>query len=165
MERWLSIVGSLASVISALWAWHEAIKASKAASKAESLRDEIVHRRKIVEVSQVHIETQRILRVIAKIGPSSTTTQLRGINSANIAADVDEFLRFLNEQSSNFSEPLKNRARELCDTVSADIEKLAEAKTPEDKKDAGKAIYFKINAFMPIVKDLADEKRESIHLT
>lgn len=160
MEKWLSIIGSIASIASAIWAWYEARKASEAASRAEIVRDEIIQRRKLVEVSQVHMETKRILTVVSKVGPSSNATLLRGVNCAGIASDVEEYSRFLNEQSTHFSKQFENSAKDLCADLNKDIEALAEAKNPEDKKTAGKSIYYKINAFMPVVKELADEKKE-----
>lgn len=41
-----------------------------------------------------------------------------------------------------------------------DIEGLAEAKSFEDKKRFGKSIYYKIENFTPIVKELTDIKKE-----
>jgi hypothetical protein len=165
MEKWLSIIGSIASIGSALWAWIEARKSSKAASRAEAARDEIINRRKMVEVSQVHMETKRILRVVSKVGPSSNATQLRGVNCASIAAEVEEYSRFLNEQSTHFTKQFENSAKDLCANLNEAIEALAEAKTPEEKKAAGKNIYYKVNGFMPIVKELADEKKENVAIS
>ncbi len=48
----------------------------------------------------------------------------------------------------------------MRDDLRADIEGLAEAKTFEDKKRYGKSIYYKIESFTPVVKQLADAKKE-----
>jgi hypothetical protein len=164
MEQWLAIIGSIASIASAIWAWYEARRALKAASRAEVVRDEIIQRRKLVEVFHVHTETQRILKVVSKVGPSSNPAQLRGVNCSSIASDIEEYSRFLNEQSTHFSRQFENSAKDLCTSLNADIEALAEAKSPEDKKSAGKNIYYKINGFMPVVKELADEKKEHVSI-
>jgi len=42
METWLSIIGSIASIGGAIWAFYEAKQASKSASKAEMVRDEVI---------------------------------------------------------------------------------------------------------------------------
>lgn len=162
MEKWLSIIGSIASIASALWAWYEASKATKAASRAETVKNELIQRRKLVEVSHVHMETKRILKVVSKVGPSSNATQLRGVNCAAIASDVEEYSRFLNEQSTHFSKQFANSAKDLCTNLNGYIEALAEAKSPEEKKTAGKNIYYQINSFMPVVKELADDKKENV---
>jgi len=156
----LSILGSIASISAAIWALYEATQAAKSATKAEAVRDEIIHRRKMVEVTQVHSETNRILKVVSKVGPSCNSTLLRGVNCADIAKEVEEYSRFINEQSSHFTMFFANNAKDLCDQLKADIELLAEAKSYDDKKSAGKSIYYKIYNFMPTVKRLSDEKKE-----
>ena len=161
IEKWLSIIGAIASIGGALWAVSEAKQASKSATRAEKVRDEIIERRKLVEISQVHAETNRILKKVSKVGPSCNPSLLRGVNCASIASEVEEYSRFINEQSSHFTEFFENRALELCRDLKDDIESLSEAKTFEEKKASGKSIYYKINNFLPIVKDLTDAKKEN----
>ena len=158
--KWLSTIGAIASIGGALWAFYQARKASKSALSAKLFRDEIVERRKMLEASQVYSETSRILKTVSTVGPSCNPSQLRGVNCGNIARDVEEYSRFINEQTFNFDDPFGNRAKILCDDLKEDIEILSEAKSFEDKKAAGKSIYYKISNFMPIVKALSDEKKE-----
>lgn len=159
---WISVIGSIVSIAAAVWAWIEAGKASQSATLAEKVKDEIVDRRKMVEVSQIHAETSRILKTVSKVGPSCNSILLRGINCADIAKEVEEYSRYINEQSSHFTEFFDNKAKQLCASLNDDIEALSEAKTFDLKKGAGKNIYYKINDFMPTVKSLSDEKKESV---
>ncbi len=165
IENWISIIGSIASIGGAFWAFIEARKAKKSASKAERIKGEIIDRRKLVEVSQVHTETSRILKTVSKVGPSCNSSLVRGISCANIAQEVEEYCRFINEQSNHFTTLFDNQAKELCESLQKDIELLAEAKTFEEKKNAGKSIYYQINDFMPIVKSLADDNKENVSIT
>jgi hypothetical protein len=160
MDSWLSILGSIASIGGAIYAYRQAIKSRNYATEAQQLRDEFVNRRQLVEVSQVHAETNRILKVVSKAGPTCTSTSIKGINVAGIAQEVEEYSRFLNAQSAYFSELFSNRASELCVSLNDDIEALAEALEFEDIKLAGKRIYYKINEFLPVVKSLTDDKKE-----
>jgi hypothetical protein len=160
MESVIAIIGSIASIGGAIWAFIEARKSINAANKAEKLRDELMHRRKIVEVSQVHSETSRILSVVSKVGPSCNEKLLKGVNCADIAKEVEVYARFILEQSGHFSDFFDNMAKELCDDLKDDIEALSEAINFEDKKSHGKGIYYKIQNFMPAVKQLSDEKKE-----
>lgn len=160
MDSPLSILGSLASIGGAIWALFEAKKSARAASKAESLRDEIVHRRRLTEASQVYADTKRALATASDVGPSSNPGLLRGVSGAKIAKQIEEYARSLYEQSGHFSDLFGNHARTLCEDLKADIEALAEAKTPEEKKMHGKNIYYKIQSFMPLAKKLADDWRE-----
>lgn len=162
IETGISIVGSIASIGGAIWAFVEAKKSASSATKAATVRDELIERRKIVEVSQIHAETNRILKIVSTVGPSCNPSLLRGVNCGAIAKDVEEYSRYINEHSSHFTSFFENKAKELCSQLLPDIETLAEAKSFEDKKLAGKSIYYKINSFMPFVKELADEKKESV---
>ena len=160
MESLISIIGSFASIGAAIWAFVAARKSVNAATKAEVLHDELVHRRKMVEVSQVHSETKRVLSVVSKVGPSCNANLLRGVNCADIAKEVEIYASFIFEQSGHFTDFFENKAKELCDDLKKDIEHLSEAVTFENKKQYGKSIYYKIQNFMPAVKELSDEKRE-----
>jgi len=159
MESLLSIIGSIISIGSAIWSYIEARKSSLSASKAVKVRNEMIERRKLVEVSKVHAQTDRILATVSKIGPSCNPKKLKGVDIPGIAKEVEEYARFLNEQQSNFSELFSNRASALCNDLNPDIEELAES-PPELAKEIGKRMYYKINNFMPFIKDLADEKQE-----
>jgi hypothetical protein len=160
MESVISIVGSFASLGGALWAFIEAKKSINAARKSEKVRDELINRRQMVEVSQVHSETSRILSVVSKVGPSCNAKLLKGVNCADIAKEIEVYARFILEQSGHFTDFFENKARELCDDLKDDIESLSEAIDFETKKKYGKSIYYKIQNFMPAVKHLSDEKRE-----
>jgi hypothetical protein len=162
MEIWISIIGSIASIGGAIWAWYQAVDAAKSATKAEKVKREIIERRKIVELSQVYKETTRILQIVSKVGPSCNSSTIRGVNCSHIATEVSEYSRFLNEHSSHFTDLFENKAKDLCVSIKDDIENLAEAKTFDDKKGAGKCIYYKIDDFAPIVKSLSDGKREAV---
>lgn len=160
MDSLLSIGASIASICGALLAFYQAKLSEKHATKAEAVRDELVQRREMVEISQVHSETTRILRVVSKVGPTCTESTIRGVNCADIAKEVEEYSRFLNEQSSHFSEFFDNEASRLCTELNEDIELLSEATGFEEKKNIGKKIYHEINGFMPILKRFKDELKE-----
>ncbi len=163
-EKWVSVIGSFASIAGAIWAYTEAKKAKLSASHAEKIKGEIVDRRKLVEVSQVHSETSRILKTVSAVGPACNPSIIRGVNCANIAKEVEEYCRFINEQNSHFTDFFDNKAQQLCEALKTDIELLSEAKTFEDKKSAGKSIYYLINDFMPVVKGLSDDKKENVKI-
>lgn len=160
MESFLSIVGSIASIFGAWWALQEAKKSKAWANRAEQIHNELVHRRRLTEVAQVHSETKRVLSVVARIGPSCSQQQAKGVNSADIAKEVEGYVRLVLEQCNHFSNIFGNQAVALCDDLKDDIEELAKAKAVEDKMRFGKSIYYKIQNFMPIVKQLSDDKRE-----
>ena len=160
MDNWLSGLGSLASIAGAIWAYIQAQRSRTFAEQAKAVRDELVERRKIIEVSKVHTETTRILRLVSNVGPTCTPTSIKTLKCHEIAKEVEEYTRLLNEQSTHFTNMLDNQARGLCDNLKPDIEALADAKDFDAKKSAGKRIYYQIDDFMPLVKTLMDEKKE-----
>jgi len=160
MDSFISIAGSFASVGAAIWAFVEAGKAASSATKSEQVRNELIDRRKLVEVSKVYAQTEGILTVVSKIGPSCNHKTLKGVDCSLIAKEVEGYTRFLNMQSSHFSEKIENKAKILCDDLKRDIEELSEVVALDRKKEIGKKIYYKINDFMPFVKHLTDEKQE-----
>lgn len=160
METFLSILGSLASIIGAIWSLREAKNAAHSAEAAKHFHQQIVERRNLAEVAQIHTETMRIRSLVARVGPTSTAQLLKGVNCADIAREVEAFVATLLERRSHFSDLYGDRATELRDDLRMDIEGLAEAKSFEDKKRFGKSIYYKIENFTPIVKELTDIKKE-----
>lgn len=162
---WVSVIGSIASIAGAVWAFVEARKSSRAATKAEKVKDEIVSRRKLIEVSQVHVETKRILSRVSTVGPACNPSLLRGITGSSIAKDVEEYSRYLNEHSSHFDDFFHNKAKELCQNLRPDIEALSEAESGDDIKSFGTSIYYKINGFMPLAKKLSDERKENVSIS
>jgi len=160
MESWLSVLGAIASIGGAIWAYVQARRARTFAEQAKAVRDELVERRKVIEISQVYIETTRILRCVSNVGPTCTPTSIKTVKCHEIAKEVEEYTRLLNEQSTHFTHMLDNQAQKLCEDLKPDIEALAEAKEFDSKKSAGKSIYYKIDDFMPLVKTLMDEKKE-----
>lgn len=161
MATVLYILGAIASIVGAIIAIFAAIRSKKSAKLAEDIRDEMISHRKMVEVSQVYARTTSILNIVSKVGPSCNIKLLRGVNCADIAKYVEEYTRFIMEQSAHFNELFGNKAKELCDDIKTDIENLAEANSFEEKKKYGKRIYYKIENFMPEVKNLSDDKKES----
>ena len=163
MEAFLSIIGSIASIFGAIWALKEAKNAARYANAAERARREMVDRRNVAEVAQVHAEIKRILNLVARVGPTSTSQLMKGVNCADIAREVEAFVAMLLERRSHFSDVYGDRATELRNDLRADIEGLAEAKTFDDKKRFGKNIYYRIENFTPVVKELSDAKQEQAH--
>ena len=161
MDSWISIASSVASIGGAIWAYHGARESAKSATKAEIIRNELVDRREMIEVSKVYTNTVEILREISKFGPTSTSITVKGIKASDIAKKVEEYSRFLNEHRSHFDTLFANNAKDLCDLLKQHIENLSDAERFEDKKRAGKEIYYLIESFLPQVKQLSDGKKEA----
>lgn len=160
MESLVSIIGSIASIGAAIWAWYEASDSKKSANKARTIKNELIDHRELAELANVHNETHRILKIVSKVGPSCTPSGIRGVKGAEIAKEVEEYSRFINEHGSHFHNFFDNQARELCEGLRPLIEHLAAAKSFDEKRSAGTQIYDLINTFLPEAKNSADRKKE-----
>lgn len=160
IEATLSVLGSIASIGAAIWAFIEAKKARRAADKAETVRGELIDRRKLVEVSQLLTETRRVMQSVSRVGPACTEKKIKGVDCSEIAREVEEYCRSLGDMESHFVVGFRSQARKLRADLIADISELADAVSFEQKKAAGMRIYEKIDGFSPSVKELLDEKRE-----
>lgn len=158
----ISVISGFASIGSAIWAYIEAKNAAKSASKAAEVKAEIIERREIIELSVIHSETSRILKLVSKIGPSCTESKIRGVNCSEIASEVQSYCSTINEQKSHFSYLFNNEAEKLYESLKTDIEALSEAKDFTSRKQHGKNIYYKINDFLPIVKTLSQTKSDNV---
>lgn len=159
METFLSIVGSIASIFGAIWAIVEARKAARSASAAERIHQELVDRRELAEVVQIHSEIKRVLSMVARVGPTSTSQLVKGLDCAGIAREVEALLAMLLERRGHFSEKYSDHVAKLRNDLKLDIEGLAEARVFDDKKRFGKSIYYKIESFTHVVKQLSDAKQ------
>lgn len=160
IEAVLSVLGSVTSIGAAIWAFVEAGRAKHAAQKAETVRSELIGRRKLVEVSQLLSETRRVLQSVSRVGPACTEKKLRGVDCAEIAREVEEYSRLVGEAEEHFAIDFQNHARELRADLAGDIRKLADAATFEQKRTAGMILHQKIDNFLPKVKSILDDKQE-----
>jgi len=160
MDSVLTFLGSIASIGGAIYAYRQAVHSRNSATEAKKVRDEFIRRRGLVETSQVHAETNRIIKVVSKVGPSCTNLTIKGLEVNKIAQEIEEYSLFLNTQSEHFNEMDSNRAKELCLSLKEDIENLSEATAFIDIKSIGKSIYYKIYEFLPVAKSLTDSKKE-----
>lgn len=161
MEQLLTLIGSLASIGAAIWSFIQAGRSKSFAEQVRDMRDELVNRRKIVEVSKVYSETNRILQLVSRIGPTCTPASIKTLRVDEIAKEVGEYARLLNEQSEHFSSFFGNQARKLCGELREDVEGLAMSDHFEDIKEYGKSIYYKLEDFFPLAKFQLDGKIES----
>lgn len=159
-EAALSVIGSLASIGAAIWAFVEAGRAKKAAQRANEVRGELIGRRELVEVSQLLTETRRILQSVSRVGPACNERKLRGVDCAEIAHEVGEYSQLVGEAEVHFPADFQNDVRVLRTGLSEDVRALAEATNFEQKKSAGMTVHRKIDNFLPVVKTLLDSKRE-----
>ena len=165
MTDWIAIIGSIFSISGALYAFYQAQQSKKHSIEAQNIRNELIDRRKLSEISKIHNETHNILKSVSRIGFTSTESSVKSIKCIDIAKDVEEYSKLVNEQSLNSGNKLFNKeAKKLCELLDNKIKCLSEVDEFMEIRSIGMDIYKSINSFLPMVKVLTNEKMEkSLH--
>lgn len=154
----LAVWSAIASITGAAIAIWQAWRSRRSATEAKMVRDELVRRRDVGDVEAVAVETSRILKVVAKVGPSSTAESMRGVAAADIAAEVDAYRMTIGERSSAFGSGGENEIERLCSALEPEIVRLSEAENFDEMKDAGRSIHGKVMEFHTAIRRFAREK-------
>lgn len=163
-DNGLSVVGSIASIGAAIWAFVEARKAMAAASKAETIKNEMIDRRQLVEASKIHSETERVISKVSQIGPASRVEVLSGINIDDILNEVQSFSTFIIAQSEQYDDNFKRTVKKLNKDLQTDIDKLSQSTLEYEYKQIGTKIFSALQGFLPTAKSLADGRRENVQI-
>jgi hypothetical protein len=160
----ISVLGSIASVGAAIWAFIEARKSMAAASKAETIKNEMIDRRQLVEASKIHSETERVISKVSQIGPASRVAVLSGINIDDILNEVQGYSTFIIAQSEQYDDKFKRAVKKLNTDLQANIAELSKSTLEEDYKRIGTQIFNALQGFLPTAKSLADGRRENVQI-
>lgn len=163
-DQWLSVLGSIVSIGAAIWAFIEARKSMAAASKAETIKNEMIDRRQLVEASKIHSETERVILKVSQIGPASRIEVLSGININDILNEVQNFSTFIIAQSEQYDDKFKKTAKKLNKDLQTNIDELSQSNLKEDYKRIGTIIFNALQGFLPTTKSLADGRRENVQI-
>ncbi|WP_312905159.1 hypothetical protein [Stutzerimonas nitrititolerans] len=87
---------------------------------------------------------------------------MRGLDTRGISRHLEGYCQTLNEHSYLFSDALDNSALKLSTELLNEVTIIANSESLDDVKAAGSRAFLSINRFMPLIKDLSDERREKI---
>jgi hypothetical protein len=158
----VGIIGTIASIIGAIISISNAKKAAKSATEVELFKTQISNQKKMLEVVQVYERTDRIMEDISVIGLSATLTSIRGLDCSRIAKQLEDYLRFLEVNTSYYKDVNGNRAKELCNFLEGAIPVLSDLLTDQEKLNKGREIYRKIQSFRQKAKEISDLNKEEI---
>lgn len=157
---WLSIIGSVASIGGAIWAWKEAVKSSKSATKAEQIKAQMINQRKTSELSELKplvldatdsVKRYSTTMVSSLIGADETTKETE-------AAKIQTLLNKIVEFSDYFPE---NFANQFFETSHNSLQKFLEANSPGDSKKHGMDLHKQMVDFSSVLRKNLTEKKES----
>lgn len=163
MEVWLTIIGTLASLLGAGIAIWQSIQAKAFASQAERIKNQLIGYRATSELSQLQAGCKKAQNSMAKYGPGSPSSGLKGVEPENDARDVQEFLLLVKEYREYFKERKRNQADALCEAINPLLKNFSDETNPLKQKELGTEILFHISDFTSVIKKLVDSKVQKLN--
>lgn len=157
---WLSVGGSVASICGAIWAWKEAGKSSKSATKAEQIKTQMINQRKTSELSELKplvldatesVKKYSTTRVSSLIGADESSKEIE-------AAKIQTLLSKIIEFSDYFPE---NFANDFYETSHKSLQFFLAANSPKESKKHGMALHKQMVDFSSILRKNLTEKKET----
>lgn len=157
---WLSIVGSVASIGGAIWAWREAVKSSKSASKAEQIKTQMINQRKTSELSElkplVFAATECVKRysttMVSRLAGSGDTT--KEDEAEKIQTLLNKIIEFGDYFPDGFSE-------QFFEISHRSLQSFLAATSPEDSKKYGMDLHKQMVDFSSVLRKNLTEKKET----
>lgn len=144
----ISIIGTVASVGGAAWAWRQAHLAKNAATEAQQVKKQIftaADMSDLSEVKAVYETTQKNIRKYASRGNDS----LVGVDVERDAESVYKLLEKINELKHLF--PSEGFSKD-CQELEKSLQDLVVAHTADEIKKHGKEVYDKLQPILPVVR-------------
>lgn len=156
----ISVVGSIASIGGAIWAWKEAVKSSDSAARAEQIKTQMVNQRKTSELSELKPLVLDATNCVKRY----STTMVSSFVGVNVSSKEDEaakiqtLLNKIVEFSDYFAEGF---AKQFFETSHSSLQSFLGASTPEDTKKFGIDLHKQMVDFSSILRKQLTEKKES----
>ncbi|RZQ54926.1 hypothetical protein C1E23_01175 [Pseudoalteromonas phenolica] len=155
-----NIVGTFASIGSAIWAFVEARKSRDAASQAENVKTQIINQRKTAELSELNPLLTEAVNC-CKHYTTSGSSSLIGVElnkKENEAAKIQSLLDKIIEYSEYFPNGFATEFYELTDES---LQEFLNSESAEDIKKHGKQLHRQLINFSSILRKSITEMKES----
>lgn len=166
MAEFITIIGTLASIVGAGIAYWQAKKATSAAKSAKDARDTIIDKRETSELGELYKECQRVkTAVVSRIGPASQLGKLAGFDVGDTCAQVAAFANSLNEHQDLYADPnpgAENRAVWVSERLTELVAELSVQDAPDGIKEIGMKMDRELASFLPLAKQKAISRRETL---
>jgi len=157
---WLSIVGSIASIGGALWAWKEAKNSSNSATKAEQIKSQIINQRKTSELSELKPLVTDAMESVKKystqmmssfIGMDKTTKEVEAQKVQTLLNKIVEFGEYFPD----------GFADDFFNTAHSSLQSFLSATEPENEKKHGMDLHKQIVDFSSVLRKNLTDKKET----
>lgn len=129
MMNAISIIGAIASILGAVYAWRQATNAKRYSDKAGS---QFAKQRSISELAHLKTLWKATYEILAPFGPSARPVDLRGKSTADAARIAQDFIAEVKNKESYLSSITDLGAR--CSTLHQHIADFSDAREDAMKK-------------------------------
>lgn len=157
----IEIIGSVASIVGALWAFWEARKASKNARIAVSIRNQLVEKKVAKELNEILYETKQILFKFSKYRYTDKDDKLRGINPKEDAISMQNYLNKLVEHNNHFNGEEKRVYEKARKRINSSLDNLITDDLKQQRK-IGKEIIEDLNQIISLIKHKVSIEESSV---
>ncbi|WP_417697837.1 hypothetical protein [Psychromonas sp.] len=139
----LSIVGSLASLWGAWYAWNQAKKSELAANLVVKIKSQLIHHRDIENLSQLEPLSKKSITKMRKYAVQSIN-ELSGLSPQVDADYVQEYINEVYALSDFFPD---NKSENLYKKVNSLIQNFVNTNQDQELKELGNEIHNELVAF------------------
>lgn len=153
----LTIIGSIASIAGAVFAFREALKAKSAAQQAKEIRNNIANEQKKIFISKILTETKKVMGVSIKMTTSATPTKkIRGLNYQSSIEQLREYIDILKENSHYFKPENKKNLEQHYKSIEEQFPKLAIETVQQKKYEIGDKIHNSMGEILKVIRPELD---------
>lgn len=157
----IAIIGAIASIIGAYFAFWQASKAKDSASEAKRARSQLIDNRKASELTIIQASCKTALNSTKKY--ALITPYLDGASPVNDSKDVQDFIFLLKEHRAYFGNKNPNEADEFCNALTPLLENFSKSSSPDEYQIYGKQIVTHLSSITATIKKRLDSKRDKIY--
>lgn len=153
----LNIVGSVASIGAAIFAFFEASKAKSFAKKAQEIKDTISTEQRKIFLSRILTETKKIMGVSIKMTtPATPTKKLRGLDYQSSIEQLREFIDSLKENGHYLSAESHIIVETNYLLIEEKLKEVAMEENQQQKYELGDEIHKAMGEMIKVIKPQLD---------
>jgi len=147
----ISIIGSIASIFGAVWAWRQSISATSAAEEAKRIKDQVFTLTDISDLSEVkaiYDASQKTVRKYACRGEKD----IAGVDGTQAQQDVEAIYKLMEKLNGMKHLLPEGSVEEVSKSLEDPLQGLVSASSPAEMKKYGKEIYDHLQPLLPLVR-------------
>ena len=153
----ITVAGSIASIVGALYTLNEAVKAKSSAQQAKEIRNNIANEQKKIFISKLLTETNKAMSISIKMTTSATPNKkIRGLNYQSSIEQLRLYVDILKENSHYLKNENKKKLEEYYQSIERQFPKLANEMDQQKKYEIGDKIHNLMGEILKVIKPELD---------